>query len=1150
MADDNNSGGSNTTADNKLFASFIQWGVGAIGSVAGVTGLLFALGFLIVNINLLSYGVYETGLLRERYMSTGIAFLFILSILAAFCVISIPSGLERFLDFLCVQKDDNSSHDRGIDKFVRLLVIFGAPIFISLVATLLVAFVWKISTNPIDVLNFFNEMNDANFRIQRWRNILSTRPVFVWCMLVSGILTLWRSITNWDEVKRVLRGDKIEVPQIKEETEETQVGKGILKFLKEWIWGKGRAPQTKKETKETQVGEHVLKRLKEEWPQILLFTIFFFLILVVYARNVFPALPAAMGGGLPIVVQFSAKDKPDREEMIKLDIPFENGEEDESSLENDDEDHRSLTRRVTLIARTNSNYVLLVFHPELAENVVVSLPKNHVDGIIYYPEEYSLNEEYRFERLIQNGYDALNRGENQTAIDKFKEALEIRPDDLPVRIGLGDAYVEQCIAKKFANPGADCGINEAIERYSEVVLLQECPRLPNSQDEIEPEKTPSIEELNKSAKLCKEFLNNKDETEPEKAHIAEVLYKLSRAYALLINSQVDTEPEKSELEFIRQVKTRFPETCKVLAKRYALLINSQEEKESEKQEPEKIEMVDYLLAVNSILGCEQEVNEKSEDPRNNAEEAKNDQKFYLVESIKRNVTSTLECAIEVDMKSQNPQNYAKEAKSDIAFYVGDPIELRTDDKFIELLFPSMSAKEAVRRLSMEAGDLQELSQIETAIDHYTWAIIYRHERENCKLFEVLNEQHQYYYSLDYRYIRDLAKRCKDMPRIYFNRAGLYLELHGKESRHCEGDECLDKAIANYNLALIQERNNAVYLTSLAGAQRMDSRLEEAMGTYKKMIKLGYMLAWMNLGEIYLIQEENLLARNAYTQMIGFQPGNAAAYYGRAVAEARIGEDLVQAIGDLREAICLEEMYLQKAEEEPVFNPLIDPNDLVTARRKFEAGQIEEGENKLEDAIKKYQESIELDPLNDIYHAALGKAYRELDPPDWKEAEKAYLEATKLSPKSDTYHFKLGVVYAALGKYKLAERSFGKAIEINREEASYHDRLSEVLLKDGLVSGAYYEGEEAVKLEPENLDYRFHLAEIYRQIEVWDRAIMNYDEILKRNPEYGDAYCGLAIVYYQSGEAEEAKAAFQSCQQLSVNDDLKREAEAEKARFEE
>ena len=51
--------------------------------------------------------------------------------------------------------------------------------------------------------------------------------------------------------------------------------------------------------------------------------------------------------------------------------------------------------------------------------MAVSIPKTYVSGIIFYPEEYFLKDEYVAELRTQEGLDLLAQGDYQKAIEKF-----------------------------------------------------------------------------------------------------------------------------------------------------------------------------------------------------------------------------------------------------------------------------------------------------------------------------------------------------------------------------------------------------------------------------------------------------------------------------------------------------------------------------------------------------------------------------------------------------------------------------------------------------------------------------------------------------------------------------------------------------------
>jgi tetratricopeptide (TPR) repeat protein len=1037
---DKGHGDSPTPSDGQQLGQYLRLSFRIFGSLAGAAGLLYALGFLVVNISLLSYGVYEVGLLRERYVSAGAAFILLLLIIAVFWFWFIPKGLTDFLSWLKniwgrfinwlksknwsrlqlvhrylrtmstavgkktsniwgLRRIYNYFENHGLAKLFILLVILLALLVISFLATLFLGFIWKITTVPSEWLNAIVGLTDPSYRSQRASNILSTMPVFIWCVLVSLIFAVWLGFQNWRDIISDYIGTAVQVEKDKEDKKRT-------------------ATKKDKDTP-TIFGEFtvILTTLKENWSYLLI-TLLLFFALVVYARDVFPALPAAMGGGLPTVVQFSARDEQGLQELVQLGIPVE-------------ENKPNLTRQITLIAQTGNSYIVLISHPELKQNVAVAIPKDHVDGIIYYPEEYFLNDDYVAELRTQEGRDALAQGDYLTAIAMFSKALDRKGNYSSAIIGLGDAYVAQFIAEEDLCEGENCIIRDAIEKYKEVLI-----------------------ELRKGVGS-----GNHVASEADQLLLGETLYKLAQAYALF---------------------------------------------------PPDLEDAILFFRCPDVTGLgDGGTGEQSKDRVTAA-------------------TVALECAILWDEATGSTQNYAERAKSDEYFHLQDGT-LRTNKKFLVKIFSSLP--DAVSGYKREAINLQELGQLNEAIKRYTWAI------------DILEEQEI-----------DLDDPDKVQAELHNNRAGLYLQLHN-DGYQCENNGCLEKAIEDYKKAKTLEANNIVYLTNLANAHLNENNTEAAMLLFMQATRLAesasYTEAWLGLAQTHLIQEEFVEAREAYSQTISIQPTNAAAYYGRARAEASIGENPDQVILDLRQAITLDETLLKSAEEEFAFEQISDINDLLSAKRLFEDGQQDEREGNLDNAIQNYEEAIKLDGVNDAYHAALANAYSELPKPRWNDAEQAYLQAINLSPANDNYHFNLGEVYNAQAKFDEAVESFATAIDINDQKAIYFDRLSGALIKVGLYNDAFNAGEKAIALESDNLDYRFNLAEIYRQIEGWDRAVVNYDIIIEQDPAYGDAYCGLAITLYQRnkrGDIERADKVFDDCQKLSLTDHLKEQADLAKKSF--
>jgi tetratricopeptide (TPR) repeat protein len=193
---------------------------------------------------------------------------------------------------------------------------------------------------------------------------------------------------------------------------------------------------------------------ERKWP-IPYFLLIFFLSLYFFSRDIYAAYPPALGGGLPIVVQFLAKD----EHHLRL--------KQLGIFETDDT--LTLSPKVDLIAQTSSHYIVLVFDAELNRRTAVSFPKEYVDGVKFSPEEYYLDEQYVAGRRTEDGRALLNEGAYEKAIAEFKEALNLtEKSHVQALIGLGDSYVKQAEVDPGGCEAQDCHI-DAICHYLEVI---------------------------------------------------------------------------------------------------------------------------------------------------------------------------------------------------------------------------------------------------------------------------------------------------------------------------------------------------------------------------------------------------------------------------------------------------------------------------------------------------------------------------------------------------------------------------------------------------------------------------------------------------------------------------------------------------------
>ncbi|MEJ2252423.1 MAG: hypothetical protein P8Y97_22520 [Candidatus Lokiarchaeota archaeon] len=82
---------------SKVVGQYLGFAGQIFGFVAGSLGLLYAIGFAVVNISLLSYGVFEIDLVRARYISSGVSYIVLFAILIGVALTAL-FFLDRWFD--------------------------------------------------------------------------------------------------------------------------------------------------------------------------------------------------------------------------------------------------------------------------------------------------------------------------------------------------------------------------------------------------------------------------------------------------------------------------------------------------------------------------------------------------------------------------------------------------------------------------------------------------------------------------------------------------------------------------------------------------------------------------------------------------------------------------------------------------------------------------------------------------------------------------------------------------------------------------------------------------------------------------------------------------------------------------------------------
>jgi tetratricopeptide (TPR) repeat protein len=360
---------------------FIQRIATIFGFIAGAVGLLYGIGFAVVNLSLLRYGVYEVTLVRARYISAGVFYLVFFTLLVVGSLGSLALS-ERIIQRPRTEPRSQSSRR---ELWLSLRLSFLLIIVICLVLAL---GVWEFSglLNFVSQLRQYFAQSTDFYLVRESLKMLLSVQFLKWCLGVSLFVLL---VARWHQIP------------------------GLRDLLSRADTGAEGVP---------------LAAFKASPVVYSITGLLLLLLLYYFGHSAYATFPAALGGGLPIVVQFSATEA-DLAELSQLGIHV-------------DPVRPGRTQRVALIAQTDKNFIVLVLDPILKQDVAVSLPKSHVDGIVYYPDEYYLNDEYVAEKSTQDGRVLLDQDnpDIDAAIDAFGKAKQRITNYVPALLGLGDAY--------------------------------------------------------------------------------------------------------------------------------------------------------------------------------------------------------------------------------------------------------------------------------------------------------------------------------------------------------------------------------------------------------------------------------------------------------------------------------------------------------------------------------------------------------------------------------------------------------------------------------------------------------------------------------------------------------------------------------------
>jgi DNA-binding SARP family transcriptional activator/TolB-like protein len=195
------------------------------------------------------------------------------------------------------------------------------------------------------------------------------------------------------------------------------------------------------------------------------------------------------------------------------------------------------------------------------------------------------------------------------------------------------------------------------------------------------------------------------------------------------------------------------------------------------------------------------------------------------------------------------------------------------------------------------------------------------------------------------------------------------------------------------------------------------------------------------------------------------------------------------------------------------------------------------------AIDYFEQTLEIDPLYALAYAGLADTYAlgagsKLSPSAYMPRAKFCVEkALELDEQIAEAH----TARAFIAEYydwdfTLAEREYQRAIELNPNYATAHHWYGEFLSFMGEHGEAIRQIHQAQACDPLSPAINIDVGVIFHVARKHNQAIEQFRKMTAFDPESAEAYKWLMLLYFENGQPEQAKQAYQQAVQLAKTDD--------------
>ncbi len=199
---------------------------------------------------------------------------------------------------------------------------------------------------------------------------------------------------------------------------------------------------------------------------------------------------------------------------------------------------------------------------------------------------------------------------------------------------------------------------------------------------------------------------------------------------------------------------------------------------------------------------------------------------------------------------------------------------------------------------------------------------------------------------------------------------------------------------------------------------------------------------------------------------------------------------------------------------------IEPNE----RYYYNLGIIFKEQNRLEDAIKMYENVIALNPKHTNACMNLGHILKKLN--KHSEAIALYEKVITGNPTHANAYYSLGLIFQEQNELTKAVMYYEKAIALNINHANVYFNLAVIFKEQNRLDDAQKMYKKAIIIDPTHTYAYTNLGNIYKEYNRFESAIEMYEKAIALNPNNTNALVNKSLIYLIMGNFLEGFALYE------------------------